>query len=109
MYGKVDRRYGFAALTPDGNGDRTQTVGEFLVVDANAGCADSFELGGERRFGRNRVRPTSDELDHVEYFCPALRRQVGEEHLAHRRAIRRQSCADVEVEVDLPLSRLRGA
>src|SRR4051794_5323505 len=98
----VDGSDHVARLRPHGRGDRAQAVSELLVVHREPRLAHALELLEQLALRRDRVRAAARQARAVEQRVPVVRRQEREQHLAHRRAVRGESRADVQVEVDLP-------
>ena len=95
-----------SGAVPHRNGDRAQAVGELLVVDRDPCVTHGCQRVGQSLPLGQRVRPALLELHLVEHRRELRLGQAGEEHLPHRRAVRGQPRADVEVEVDLALALL---
>src|SRR4051794_264071 len=97
----VDRSDDLARLRTDGRCDRAQPVRELLVVHCESTRAHALELALELGLRGDRVRAALREPDSGQRALELVGRQEGEQHLAHRRAVRGQPRADVEIEVDL--------
>src|SRR3954471_24755714 len=109
VHGDVDRGDDAVGLGPHRRGDRAQAVRELLVVHREAALAHALELDQQLALRRDRVRAPAGELEAVEHAVALGRRQEGEQHLAHRRAVGGQARADVQVEVDLRRARRAAA
>ena len=99
-----------AATSPvcdaDRHRDRAQAVGELLVVDGEPVARTRSSSSSRRRRLVSVFGPRRAELAPASSAAVALVvGQEREQHLAHRRAVRRQPRADVQVEVDLALAR----
>src|ERR1039458_5461167 len=101
---QVDRGDHVAVLVSNGRGDRVQLRSELLVVDRETGGADLVELVVQRFLARDRVRPALGELHRGEQIALLGVGEVGQQQLAHRRAVGGQARAGLQVEVDPALS-----
>src|ERR1700722_13454357 len=81
-----------------------QARGQLLIVDRKALLANVLELVAQAFLAGDRVRSALGELHLREQVALLVLRQIGEQELAHRGAIRRQTRSGRQPEVDLALS-----